>query len=104
MCGINGIIRVNTSAPPVSRDELLRTRDQMSLRGPDGAGEWISIDGTVGLGHRRLAIIDLSPTGHQPMSRANQRFQIVFNGEIYNYGELRATLLQKGVQFTSTSD
>jgi asparagine synthase (glutamine-hydrolysing) len=92
MCGVNGILRTRADAPPVSRDELRRTRDHMQARGPDGLGEWFSSDGDVALGHRRLAIIDLSDGGAQPMATADGRYRIVFNGEIYNYRELRAEL------------
>lgn len=104
MCGINGILRLTPQAAPVDRRELLRIRDHMAKRGPDSAGEWLSEDGTVGLGHRRLAIIDLSPSGHQPMRWANGRYWIVFNGEIYNYQELRTELQTNGVDFSSRSD
>jgi asparagine synthase (glutamine-hydrolysing) len=76
----------------------------MTHRGPDGAGEWWSRDGRVGLAHRRLAIIDLSPAGHQPMSDASGTLTIVFNGEIYNHTELRAELFAKGESFRSQSD
>ena len=76
----------------------------MATRGPDGTGAWLSPDGDIGLGHRRLAIIDLSPTGKQPMSRADGRYQIVFNGEIYNYRELRRELAGQGVEFLTQSD
>ncbi len=68
MCGIN-LIFAYRDGPPVDRDELVRVRDAMAARGPDGAGEWISADGRVGFGHRRLAIIDLSPGGAQPMHK-----------------------------------
>ncbi|CAG1004301.1 partial Asparagine synthetase [glutamine-hydrolyzing] 1, partial [Anaerolineae bacterium] len=87
MCGINGILRLTEQAAPIDRAELRRVRDAMALRGPDAAGEWFSPDGFIGLGHRRLAIIDLSPGGNQPMSWADERYWIVFNGEIYNYRE-----------------
>lgn len=76
----------------------------MIHRGPDGAGEWWSGDGRVGLAHRRLAIIDLSPAGHQPMTDASGDLTIVFNGEIYNFGELREQLQQMGADFRSHSD
>ena len=85
MCGINGILRLSSVAPPVDPDVALRTRDAMARRGPDGAGLWVSPDGTIVLGHRRLAIIDLSETGAQPMAYADGRYHMVFNGEIYNY-------------------
>jgi asparagine synthase (glutamine-hydrolysing) len=104
MCGINGILRLRVDSPAFDRGELLRTRDAMAARGPDGKGEWISRDGTVALGHRRLAIIDLSPAGAQPMTSGDGRFHIVFNGEIYNYRELRAELQRDGAHFRSSSD
>jgi asparagine synthase (glutamine-hydrolysing) len=104
MCGINGILRLDSAAPPVDGDVLVRTRDAMARRGPDGHGAWIAADGAVGLGHRRLAIIDLSPTGAQPMAFDGGRFRMVFNGEIFNYRELRAELAAAGQSFVSTSD
>jgi asparagine synthase (glutamine-hydrolysing) len=102
MCGINGIYAYGTSAPPVDADELLRSRECMRSRGPDAADVWISGDRRVGLGHRRLAIIDLSPAGAQPMRRGQR--VLIFNGEIYNYQELRTRLEAKGRTFTSHSD
>jgi asparagine synthase (glutamine-hydrolysing) len=76
----------------------------MRHRGPDDFGEWWSADSRVGLGHARLAIIDLSPAAHQPMRSADSAFHIVFNGEIYNFLELRAELSEKGHTFFSKSD
>ncbi|HET8797832.1 MAG TPA: asparagine synthase (glutamine-hydrolyzing) [Thermoanaerobaculia bacterium] len=102
MCGINGIFAYGADAPPVDREELLLTRECMRARGPDAADLWISPDARIGLGHRRLAIIDLSPAGAQPMHRG--ALAIVFNGEIYNYRELRARLEGEGRTFTSHSD
>lgn len=104
MCGINGIFAYHSQAAPVDRGELLRSRDWMIKRGPDGYGERISDDRRVGLAHRRLAIIDLSDLGLQPMTTENDRFQIVFNGEIYNYKELRSWLEDKGIRFRSQTD
>jgi asparagine synthase (glutamine-hydrolysing) len=104
MCGINGILRLSDAAPPIDRDELLRTRDAMALRGPDGAGAWMSEDGRVGLASRRLAILDLSDAGAQPMASEDGRFRVVMNGEIYNFGELRRELEGEGVRFRSRSD
>ncbi len=102
MCGINGIFAYATGAPNVDRDEVIATRECMRSRGPDAAEAWIFNDQRVGLGHRRLAIIDLSPGGSQPMRRGE--LVIVFNGEIYNYRELRADLEKRGRTFTSHSD
>jgi asparagine synthase (glutamine-hydrolysing) len=79
-------------------------RDRMALRGPDGHGAWFSADGRVGLGHRRLAIIDLSDSGAQPMASADGKLVITFNGEIYNYRELRSSLEKAGHRFLSSSD
>lgn len=102
MCGINGIFAYGADAPPVDAEELLRSRESMRSRGPDAADVWSSEDGRVGLAHRRLSIIDLSPAGAQPMRRG--RNVIVFNGEIYNYRDLRARLQSRGRTFTSQSD
>ena len=104
MCGINGIVRLNDQAPPIDLNELRRTRDQMTTRGPDGQGEWLSPDGTVALGHRRLAILDLSPAGAQPKADPTNRYRIVFNGEIYNFRDLRAEQERQGDRFTTQSD
>lgn len=104
MCGINGIFAYRDAAPPVDEAELLRVREAMAKRGPDGAGLWISPDRRVGLAHRRLTIIDLSDAGAQPMATADRRLHITFNGEIYNYKVLRKELEQKGFVFRSQSD
>jgi len=104
MCGINLIYAFRDSAPSVNREELQRTRDAMRFRGPDDCGEWHSPDGRLSLGHRRLSIIDLSEHGHQPMLSADGRYAIVFNGEIYNYKELRADLEREGLTFRTHSD
>src|SRR5438876_972458 len=97
MCGINAIFAYRDTAPAVDREELIATRECMRSRGPDASSMWIAPDGRVGLGHRRLAIIDLSPAGEQPMCRAQN--VIIFNGEIYNYRELRSRLEADGVRF-----
>ncbi|HZM28165.1 MAG TPA: asparagine synthase (glutamine-hydrolyzing), partial [Gemmatimonadales bacterium] len=104
MCGIAGVFAYEASAPPVDEAELLRVRDAMGRRGPDGAGLWLSPDQRAGLAHRRLAIIDLSATGAQPMTTADGRLTITFNGEIYNYKELRRNLDSSGVRLRSESD
>src|SRR5579862_5009939 len=96
MCGINGIFVYGDAAPPVDEAELLRTREHMARRGPDGAGLWISPDRRVGLAHRRLAIIDLSDAAAQPLSNQDESLQVVFNGEIYNHAEIRRELEQHG--------
>jgi asparagine synthase (glutamine-hydrolysing) len=104
MCGINGIFAYHYAANPIDSDELVRTRDHMATRGPDGKGEWISNDRRVGLGHRRLSIIDLSGNGAQPMATADGKLIVTFNGEIYNYRALRKRLEAKGRVFRSQSD
>ena len=104
MCGLNGIYAFNHSANVPDRAELLATRDQMANRGPDGLGEWWSDDRRLGLGHRRLSILDLSERASQPMVSACGRYVIVFNGEIYNYPALRRDLEAQGRIFRTTSD
>lgn len=100
MCGVAGLI--NLGAEPVSPVILKRMTDAIAHRGPDGKGHWI--EGNVGLGHRRLAIIDLSPAGHQPMISADHRYVISYNGEIYNFRELRTELEAAGYWFRSKTD
>ncbi len=101
MCGIVGIASQSEKVRP---DFLESMRDSMSHRGPDDAGVWQSSDGRVRLGHRRLAIIDLSPGGHQPMSDIAGQLWITYNGEIYNYQELRRELEARGHRFRTASD
>ena len=101
MCGIAGII---TSAPAQDHRWLATARDTLTHRGPDDAGEWWSTDCRVGLAHRRLSIIDLSFAGHQPMQDARAELTIVFNGEIYNFADLRDELIAQGHSFRSQSD
>jgi asparagine synthase (glutamine-hydrolysing) len=104
MCGIAGIFAYLAVAPAVERRELGRMNARMAARGPDGSGDWLSRDGRVGLTHRRLAIIDLSERGAQPMHSADGALSITFNGEIYNYRELRAELEAKGHRFRTETD
>jgi asparagine synthase (glutamine-hydrolysing) len=104
MCGIAGAFAWSPTAPVIDRAEMRRVRDRMAARGPDGTGEWFSDDGRVAFMHRRLAIIDLSNAGLQPMFSADRRYAIVFNGEIYNYRELRQSLVERGCKFASDSD
>src|SRR5512132_1165323 len=104
MCGIAGAFAYRESAPPVEQQELLRIREAMAHRGPDGVGLWISPDRRIGLAHRRLSIIDLSEAGAQPMWNGERTLCVTFNGEIYNYKELRARLQAQGCVFRSNSD
>ena len=101
MCGIAGEIRFNNAAGPKADWDTISA--MMARRGPDDAGIW-SDDGHCTLVFRRLAIMDLSPNGHQPMTVCSGRFTLVFNGEVYNFQDLRNELETQGVQFRSTSD
>ncbi len=103
MCGIAGILRVGNGPEP-DRDRLIRIRDHMARRGPDDAGIWHDEQGRVSLAHRRLSIIDTSAGGHQPMASPYGSHVITYNGEIYNFRELRRELSQQGYRFVSTSD
>lgn len=100
MCGITGII----ANRPFNRKALTAMTERLVHRGPDGEGFWFSTDRHVGLGHRRLAIIDTTEGGHQPMVDPSNRYIITFNGEIYNYIELAERLRREGVVFRSESD
>lgn len=100
MCGIAGF--VNFDGRPVSSSLLKKATDAISHRGPDGEGQWI--DDNVGLGHRRLSIIDLSSAGQQPMISNDNRYVLTYNGEIYNFRELRAELQTEGAKFRSQTD
>jgi len=104
VCGVAGIYAYHYAANPVDAAELRAIRDHMAARGPDGAADWLAADGRVGLGHRRLAIIDLSSGGAQPMASADGHCVVSFNGEIYNYRELRAELEGQGAIFRTQSD
>ena len=106
MCGICGILArpQGRGEGPVALSELEKLRDAQTHRGPDDAGSWISEDGSIGLGHRRLSIIDLSAAGHQPMATADNRLQVVYNGEIYNFRELRTELEGFGHVFRTSCD
>jgi asparagine synthase (glutamine-hydrolysing) len=96
MCGIVGALSFSDSSFPITEQYIAKMRDTMAHRGPDGGGAWISQDGRVGLGHRRLSIIDLSQSADQPMSNDDGSIQIVFNGEIYNHSEIRSELKSLG--------
>lgn len=101
MCGIVGYL---SSREPIEVGALTAMRDAVTHRGPDGAGLWRSDDGRVGLAHRRLAIVDLSPGGAQPMASPDGRYQLVFNGEVYNHRALRDELAALGWSFRGSSD
>jgi asparagine synthase (glutamine-hydrolysing) len=101
MCGIAGKVHFDADEP-VSRALIRRMTDTIAHRGPDGQGHHVS--GPIGLGHRRLSIIDLTEAGAQPMSNEDGSVWITFNGEIYNYAELRRGLIDKGHVFRSHTD
>ncbi|MFT7035482.1 MAG: asparagine synthase (glutamine-hydrolyzing), partial [Cyclobacteriaceae bacterium] len=103
MCGIAGFIDFSHNS---SREELLGMTDALTHRGPDGSGYEFSQNDIyqLGLGHRRLSILDLSENGRQPMYSFDGKYAIVYNGEVYNFLEIRAWLLTKGYNFTSNSD
>ena len=104
MCGITGIFEFGAREGRVDEPTLLRMRESLIHRGPDDAGLYISPDRSLGFGHRRLSIIDLSPAGRQPMSNEDGTVWITFNGEIYNHLELRAELEKKGHVYRSRTD
>src|SRR5687767_11758478 len=104
MCGIAALFAYRSTAPGIRAEELDAITEYMRSRGPDARGTWISPDGRIGLGSRRLAIIDLTPEGTQPMFDVERELTIVFNGEIYNYAELRASLERGGARFHSHTD
>ncbi|WP_226389665.1 asparagine synthase (glutamine-hydrolyzing) [Penaeicola halotolerans] len=101
MCGIAGILSINPNK--VSKENLARMTEAIIHRGPDGYGHWVSEDGKIGFGHRRLSILDLSESGKQPMHYLD-RYTLTFNGEIYNYLEIKSDLIKKGYSFRSHSD
>lgn len=100
MCGIAGFIHLNQEVAHCSQIRAMTSA--IAHRGPDGEGDWV--EENVGIGHRRLSIVDLSDQAKQPMMSANQRFVLTYNGELYNYKELKAELIQKGISFISNSD
>ena len=100
MCGIVGVVRGDGA--PVAPAMIVAMRDSLTHRGPDDAG--LHVAGAIGLGARRLAVIDLTAAGHQPMVSHDGNLWIVFNGEIYNHVELAAELRAAGDRFVSRSD
>lgn len=100
MCGVAGLIRLDGNS--IELASVKRMTDAIEHRGPDGEGQWV--EGNIGIGHRRLSIIDLSATGHQPMFDVGNRFVLSYNGEVYNYIELRRELEKLGHRFRGKSD
>ncbi|MEL6195832.1 MAG: asparagine synthase (glutamine-hydrolyzing) [Myxococcota bacterium] len=104
MCGLVGVWSWSVDSELPERARLIAARDLMRTRGPDGHGDWTSPCRRVFFGHRRLSLLDLSDAGAQPMSDTSGRFVIVFNGEIYNFRELRAELVRAGVRMKTQCD
>src|SRR5205823_13317632 len=96
MCGIAGTLSLDLASFRVTREHVDRMRETLAHRGPDGADTWVDGDGRIGLGFRRLAIIDLSDAAMQPMCNEDGSVRLVFNGEIYNHAEIRTELEQAG--------
>src|ERR1700693_331349 len=97
MCGIVGIWELD--GRKVERSTIRRFIAALAHRGPDGEGVLVADEGCLGLGHRRLAILDVSPAGEQPKRSASGRYDIAYNGDVYNFLELRAQLEQRGFRF-----
>src|SRR6185503_249209 len=105
MCGIAGFIESARSRDLEESHLIVRSMtSKLARRGPDDEGTWADTEVGVALGHRRLAILDLSEEGHQPMHSQDGRYVLVFNGEIYNFQSLREELQQKGHAFRGHSD
>jgi asparagine synthase (glutamine-hydrolysing) len=104
MCGIAALYAYDDRGVAAGAGGLRAASEWMRCRGPDGSGEWMSSDGRIALAHRRLAIIDPSDAGAQPMQTGDGAYVISFNGEIYNYRELRRSLEAKGFRFRSGTD
>jgi asparagine synthase (glutamine-hydrolysing) len=103
MCGLTGLVHRGASAEGLESEIRAMTR-VIAHRGPDDEGFWVDAEHGVALGHRRLSIVDLSPEGHQPMRSESGRYVMVFNGEVYNYEDLRKELLPAGHAFRGHSD
>src|SRR5258707_6902685 len=103
MCGIFGVLNFGSSATPVDEPTLRGMADPMAHRGPDADGYYVSPDHQLGLGFRRLSIVDLT-TGDQPMSNEDDSLWLVFNGEIYNHADQRPHLEARGHRFRSRCD
>lgn len=105
MCGITGVLYKQARLATESLSLLVKNMsDTLAHRGPDDHGEWVDAHSGIALGHRRLSIQDLTSAGHQPMQSANQRYVIAYNGEIYNFREIRRDLENKGINFKGHSD
>ena len=101
MCGIVGFCNCNNK---IDKDVLISMREALTHRGPDDKGEYIDVENNVGLAHRRLSILDTSSLGRQPMSNDKGSIWVTYNGELYNFKEIRQELIQKGYSFKSNPD
>src|ERR1700730_7682010 len=105
MCGLAGFVEVRGGGQQAALEALAsQMADALQHRGPDDEGVWADPEAGIALGHRRLSIVDLSPEGHQPMASASGRYQLSFNGEVYNFNELRKLLVPLGHGFRGRSD
>ena len=104
MCGIAGVVEYAAASPQINEKILKSMSDEIVRRGPDSEGAYVSKSGRCGLAFRRLAIVDLSEAGNQPMTTRDGRYSIVFNGEIYNHAEIRKELERKGYKYRSRTD
>ena len=104
MCGFTTIFSYGENAPLIDKKELTAIHQNLAPRGPAGEGVWIAKNQRLAMAHRRLSIIDITESGAQPIVNADESLRIVYNGEIYNYRELRRQLLESGVKFLSNSD
>ncbi|HAJ06627.1 MAG TPA: asparagine synthetase B, partial [Chloroflexi bacterium] len=103
MCGICGLVQF-PGCPPISLDMLEKMSELIVHRGPDDSGIYVSNDNSVGLCNRRLSIIDPTDSGRQPFSNEDKTIWVVYNGETYNYADLRGKLIDKGHVFSSHTD
>ncbi len=103
MCGLVGIVDFGNSGN-LNHELLTSLTDTLEHRGPDDAGVWLEQDRSIGLGHRRLSILDVSSGGHQPMISRDGRLVIAYNGEVYNFKQIRQELIKAGSSFQGGSD
>jgi len=102
MCGIVGIFNLDNSK--IDKDELIKFNDSLIHRGPDAKGIYINKENNLGFGHRRLSILDISNLSNQPMTYHDGRFVMTYNGEIYNFLELKSELIDLGYKFKTSGD